>query len=137
MKQVFADTVYFLALFNPADQFHRQVQALSLQPPGPMLTTEFILLEVGDGLSHPENRSRFSRLLELLHSQADVEIVSASSELFRLGCELHAQRLDKEWSLTDCTSFAVMNQRGLEEALTSDHHFEQAGFRPLITRSPV
>ena len=94
-------------------------------------------MEVGDGLSRPENRSRFARLLELLRAQADVEIVSASSELFRLGCELHPQRLDKEWSLTDCTSFAVMNQRGLEEALTSDHHFEQAGFRALITRSPV
>ncbi len=132
MKAVFADTVYFVALLNPSDQFHRQARALSLHPPGSMLTTEFILMEVGDGLSRPENRWRFARLLELLRAQADVEIVSASSELFRLGCEMHAQRSDKEWSLTDCTSFAVMKLRNLEEALTSDHHFEQAGFRVLI-----
>lgn len=105
---------------------------MSQQPPGPLLTTEFILTEVGDGLSRPENRPRFARLLELLRAQADVEIVPASSELFQHGGELHAQRPDKEWSLTDCTSFVVMKERGVEDALTSDQHFEQAGFRALI-----
>jgi predicted nucleic acid-binding protein len=132
MNAVFADTVYFLALLNPVDQFHGQARALSLQPAGPMLTTEFVLIEVGDGLSRPENRLRFARLLELLRASADVEVVSATSELFRLGCELHAERPDNEWSLTDCTSFIVMKQHGVEQALTSDHHFEQAGFRVLI-----
>lgn len=133
MRPVFADAVYFLALLNPADQFHRQARALSLQPPGPLLTTEFILVEAGDGLSRPENRPRFARLLELLRQQADVEIVPASSGLFQRGAALHAQRPDKEWSLTDCTSFVVMRERGLADALTSDHHFEQAGFRRLMS----
>ena len=132
MKPVFADTVYFLALLNPTDQYHRQARALSGQPPGPLLTTEFILTEVGDGLSRPENRVRFAHLLRLLRAQMDVQIIPASSELFLQGCELHAQRPDKEWSLTDCTSFVVMKERGLEDALTADHHFEQAGFRVLI-----
>ena len=132
MKAVFADTVYFLALLNPADQFHQQSRALNQQPPGPLLTTEFILAEVGDALSRPENRLRFARLLQLLDQQPDVEILPATSALFRLGCQFHAQRPDKEWSVTDCISFVVMQERGLEEALTSDHHFEQAGFRTLI-----
>ena len=132
MKPVFADTVYFLALLNPADQLHRQARALSLQPPGPLLTTEFILTEVGDGLSRPENRPRFARLVQLLRSQADVEIVPASSDLFDRGCELHSQRSDKEWSLTDCTSFVVMKERDLADALSSDRHFEQAGYRALL-----
>ena len=132
MNAVFADTVYFLALLNPADQWHPQARSLSLQPPGPLLTTEFVLTEVGDGLSQPENRSRFARLLELLTEQPDVEIVPASSGLFRQGCGLHAQRSDKEWSLTDCTSFVVMREHGVEQALTGDHHFEQAGFRVLL-----
>jgi len=132
MKMLFADTAYFLALLNPADQFHRQARTLSLEPPNPMLTTEFILMEVGDGLSRQEYRGRFARLLGLLRAQADVEIVPASSKLFHLGCEFHAKRLDKNWSLTDCTSFVVMNERGLKDALTCDHHFEQAGFRILM-----
>jgi uncharacterized protein len=41
-------------------------------------------------------------------------------------------RRDKEWSLTDCISFVVMKERGLTEALTADHHFEQAGFKALL-----
>ena len=134
MKAVFADTVYFLAILNSADQFHRRARALSLELSGPLLTTEFVLIEVGDGLSFMENRLRFAHLMQLLRSQADVEIVPASSQLFRRGCELHSQRPDKEWSLTDCTSFVVMKERNIEEALTSDHHFEQAGFRLLMRR---
>ena len=132
MKAVFADTVYFLALLSPSDQWHNHARSLSLNPPGPLLTTEFVLMEVGDGLSRPENRSQFARLLSLLKDQPDVEIVPASTDLFRQGCELHAQRHDKEWSLTDCTSFAVMRQRGIVDALTSDRHFAQAGFQVLM-----
>jgi hypothetical protein len=56
----------------------------------------------------------------------------SSGELFHHGCELHARRSDKEWSLTDCTSFVVMRERGVERALTSDHHFAQAGFQVLM-----
>ena len=132
MNTVFADTVYFLALLNPEDQWHPQAKDLSRNAPGLLLTTEFVLLEVGDGLSQPENRGRFARLIELLRTQADVEIVSANSDLFSRGCGLHVQRADKEWSLTDCTSFIVMKERAIVQALTSDHHFEQAGFQVLM-----
>jgi uncharacterized protein len=70
--------------------------------------------------------------LELLRAQPDVEIVPSTSDLFRRGTELFAARPDKEWSLTDCISFVVMNERGINDALTNDHHFEQAGFRILL-----
>lgn len=59
-------------------------------------------------------------------------IVAASPELMHRGIELYEARSDKDWSLTDCTSFIVMQDRGLTDALTGDHHFEQAGFRPLL-----
>jgi predicted nucleic acid-binding protein len=132
MNTVFADTAYFLALLNPADQWHARARDLSRSAPGSLLTTEFVLMEAGDGMSQPENRGRFARLLELLRSQSDAEIVPAGSELFRQGCDLHARRPDKEWSLTDCTSFAVMKERAIERALTSDQHFAQAGFQVLM-----
>lgn len=83
-------------------------------------------------MSQPVNRPKFARLLELLMQQPDVEIVAASTDLFQRACKLHAQRHDKEWSLTDCTSFVVMTERALTDALNSDHHFEQAGFRRLL-----
>jgi hypothetical protein len=126
MSAVFADTVYFLALLNPADQWHSCARELSTKPPGALVTTDFILMEVGDALSRPQDRSRFARLLELLRPQTDVEIVPASHELFAQGCALHAERPDKDWSLTDCTSFIVMKAKRLEAALTVDHHFAQA-----------
>jgi predicted nucleic acid-binding protein len=132
MSLVFAATVYFLALLNPTDQWHPQARALSVDPAGPLLTTEFVLMEVGDALSQPQNRQLFTRLIRLLREQVDAEIIVASPELFRSGCELHAQRPDKEWSLTDCTSFLAMRDRGVDAALTTDHHFEQAGFRLLM-----
>lgn len=61
-----------------------------------------------------------------------MQIVPASQALFRSGFDLFARRPDKEWSLVDCLSFVVMKQRRLKDALTTDHHFEQTGFRALL-----
>jgi hypothetical protein len=58
--------------------------------------------------------------------------VPASRELFDSGWALYQDRPDKDWSLTDCISFVAMRERGIIEALTGDHHFEQAGFRALL-----
>jgi predicted nucleic acid-binding protein len=48
----------------------------------------------------------------------------------------HERAQDKEWSLTDCISFLLMRERGIHEALTHDHHFEQAGFVALLRSDP-
>ena len=60
------------------------------------------------------------------------QIVGFEPAIYEAGYELYTSRTDKDWSLTDCLSFAVMNQRGLLESLTADHHFEQAGFRAVF-----
>jgi predicted nucleic acid-binding protein len=57
-----------------------------------------------------------------------MEVVSASSDLFERGLNLFLERQDKEWSLTDCTSFVLMNERKATHAMTFDRHFEQAEF---------
>jgi hypothetical protein len=62
-------------------------------------------------------------------------IVPASKQLFRAGFDLFSRRPDKDWSLVDCISFVVMKQRRLKEALTTDQHFIQAGFRALLRDS--
>jgi predicted nucleic acid-binding protein len=59
-------------------------------------------------------------------------IVETSGKLFRTGVAFYSRRPDKDWSLTDCISFVVMRDRGITEALTGDHHFEQAGFKALL-----
>ena len=130
--RVFGDTVYFIALLSTRNRWHARAVDINRQPPGPLVTTEWVLTEIGDAFSQPGARQKFIRLLDLLREQPDVEIVSSTSDLFRRGTDFFSARPDKEWSLTDCISFVVMNERGISDALTSDHHFEQAGFRILL-----
>lgn len=132
MKPVFGDTAYFLALLNARDHLHPQALELSENPPGPLVTSEWVLTELGNALSAPPARERFMQLIASLREEADVEIVPASHDLFNRGCVLFAQRPDKAWSLTDCLSFVIMQERDLKDALTADQHFEQAGYRRLM-----
>jgi predicted nucleic acid-binding protein len=87
---------------------------------------------VSDALSGPANRGACVEMIDDLMHSSRIEVLSATRTSFELGWELFGQRPDKDWSLTDCISFVVMRERGVFEALTGDHHFEQAGFRALL-----
>lgn len=132
MRAVFADTAYFIALLNPRDAFHQVALRLANSADRALLTSHWVLAEVGDAFSHPRNRSKFSRLVAILESDTSVQLLPPTLEQFQAGAALHGRRLDKEWSLTDCISFSIMQQLDLQEALTTDMHFEQAGFRALM-----
>jgi len=71
-------------------------------------------------------------LFEEMERDEQIIIVEATEALYRRGLALYDARPDKEWSLTDCISFEVMTEEGLEAALTGDRHFEQAGFKALL-----
>ncbi len=71
-------------------------------------------------------------ICNVIETDAAFQLVRATSDLIQRGKKLYRDRADKEWPLTDCISFVVMHDRGLSEALTADHHFEQAGFRALL-----
>jgi predicted nucleic acid-binding protein len=75
-------------------------------------------------------------LIALLRADANVQIIPASTALMDEGLALFRARSDKRWGLTDCMSFVTMQQNGVRDALTSDHHFEQAGFRALLRETP-
>jgi len=128
----FGDTSYFLALLIPGDAKHAAANAWAARSRQPIVTSEFVVLEVGNFLSAQHTRWLFARLLQALHSDARLNVIAASTELVRRGCDLYVSRRDKAWSLTDCISMEIMFERGLTEALTADHHFEQAGFKALL-----
>lgn len=90
-----------------------------------------MLTEVADGLAS-RNRPVFISLMKNIRADADSTIMEPTTELFEAGITLYEARPDKQWSLTDCISFIVMEQQGITEALTGDHHFEQAGFTALL-----
>ena len=132
MTLTFADTYYYLALVNPRDKAHRRAVRASEQVTGRVVTTQWVLTEVGDALAARKDRSRFVALVASLEASPDVTIVPASDELFRRGMEFYRQRGDKDWPLTDCISFVVMEGQSIREALTEDAHFKQAGFVVLL-----
>ncbi|MCY3021470.1 MAG: PIN domain-containing protein [Planctomycetota bacterium] len=133
MKEVFADTFYFLAMCNPDDAAHARAFEAYDDSSALLVTTAWVLTELGDALCDPAHRPRFLGLVRTLAADPEALILPASDELFRSGIEFFGQRPDKAWSLTDCTSFVVMERRGIREALTGDRHFEQAGFKALLT----
>jgi predicted nucleic acid-binding protein len=132
MKRVFADTFYYFALFNPKDGAHGKARQYAAQHREATVTTAWVLTELADGLAATPYRSDVARLISLLRADPENEIVPATADLMERGLALYDARPDKQWSLTDCISFLVMQERQITEALTGDRHFEQAGFTALL-----
>lgn len=129
---IFVDTGFLLALAQPADNLHARSKGWARVITEPLLVTEYVVWEAVNGLSKPIDRPKAHLTVAHVRSSPQWEFVAASGELFEAGLELHRERKDKAWSLTDCISFVVMEQRKLRRALTPDHHFEQAGFEALL-----
>ena len=132
MSAVFADTFHFLALLNPRDRCHRRAQQISTERALDIVTTRAVLLELGDAFAEPPTRVVAAEFLEALEDDPRATIVPLDQQLYADGLALYRDRPDKSWSLTDCISFLVMTGRNITEALTGDHHFEQAGFTILL-----
>ena len=135
MKPIFADTSYYIAFLSEEDVYHDAAIAWSEDLLGRTVVTEYVLVELGNGLCRSRYRSRYVPLVEHLLNDPDTIFVPASESLFQQGLQLFAARPDKTWSMVDCLSFVVMKQRRLREALTTDVHFNQAGFRALLRES--
>jgi predicted nucleic acid-binding protein len=133
MKRYFADAYFFFAWWNRRDRAHPRVQAFLDQFDGYLVTTRWVLMEVADGFATTPARRMVRALLDDLASDPMISIIEAEHSLHERGLALYDSRPDKEWSLTDCISFIVMTDSELTEALTGDRHFEQAGFRAILS----
>lgn len=129
---VFADTYFYVALLNRADAHHATALDWASKQRPKVITTEFVLIEVANFFRLPKDRGNFNEFVQALRIDPDSTIVPCDSAWFQKGLNRFASRSDKEWSLTDCISFVIMEEHGLNEALTEDHHFEQAGFTCLL-----
>lgn len=134
-NRAFLDTAYVIALASQADEHHARAVELSrlvVKHRVILLTTRAVCLEIANAFARARSRPVAVQLLEGLEASPSTIIIPASEELYRDGFGLYRNRQDKDWSLTDCVSFVVMQQHGLTESLTSDEHFEQAGFKALL-----
>jgi uncharacterized protein len=123
MKPVFADTGFYVAIHNRRDQLHAVAVELASRLRVPVVTTEFVLIEVANFFKRPGDRALFAEVDRALRSDPATSILPAASHLYASGLDLFASRLDQQWSLVDCTSFQVMQELELTDALTADEHF--------------
>jgi len=131
-RAVFADTAYFIALVDADDDAHPLAVQFAKGQRQPIVTTQWVLTEVANSFSTQVDRPLFLFILNTLLHDPTANIVSANHALFDAGVRLFSERPDKEWSLTDCISMHVMQDRNIIDVLTTDHHFTQAGFNVLL-----
>jgi predicted nucleic acid-binding protein len=134
MRQVFADTSYWIAFVNPRDQIHAKAVSVTQQlSPARILTSEMVLAEVLNSFSEAGPlRQAVGSMVQRLRGNRDVIIVPQTSEQFESALRRYKQAADKSWSLTDCASFQVMEAEQIQAALTHEQHFAQAGFGTLL-----
>ncbi|MBN1314099.1 MAG: type II toxin-antitoxin system VapC family toxin [Anaerolineales bacterium] len=131
MNRVFIDTGVIIALINQRDHYHQQASELADRFEGyPVLVTDAVLLEIGNALSR-SFKQEASQVIEYFLTSDEVEIIHLTPELFEKGFELNKKYQDKEWSLVDCISFVVMQEKEVNQVLAFDRHFIQMGFEVL------
>jgi predicted nucleic acid-binding protein len=135
----FADTSFWIGLSSKRDQHHHRAVAwhqFVIRTSSTIVTTEAVLLEFLNALSDVSTRRIAAESYLRVRADARIEVVPLQAELMGSAIHLYRGRPDKNWSLTDCLSFLIMERRGLAEALTTDHDFEQAGLRANMLDQP-
>jgi hypothetical protein len=133
--ELFVDATYVIALVSKHDQHHTSARQLAVEVARrrqQLVTTRAVVIEVANALAKLRFRSAALSVLESLETDETVHILPVDEDLYRRGWTIYRRHRDKEWGLTDCISFAVMAERGIQSALTADDHFRQAGFLRLL-----
>ena len=133
---IFVDSGFLVAIFNPADGLHPMAVAWSERISTRLLLTDYILVETMNGVVSRGLRGPALRMIDTVASSVQFQILRGSEGWFDPALDLPRKANDKRWSMTDCTSFAVMKRYSLVYALAHDRHFEEAGFIPLLRHDP-
>jgi predicted nucleic acid-binding protein len=134
MAATFVDTDYLLALVNTSAKYQDRARITASVDTPPFVSTEAVLIEIGNSLSGLRRRTIAVATLTNLRPVTNVQIIPVDANSFERALDLFASRSDKEWSVTGCLSFVIMQEHGLTQVLTTDRHFEQAGFQNLLAK---
>ncbi len=131
-NKVFVDTLFIVAVINKQDQYHQKALELGRNFDNfYLVTSDAILLEVGNALSSKYKNEAVAIIDTFLNSE-EIEVIRLNPNLFAEALNLYRQYQDKSWGLVDCISFVIMKQLKINQALTFDKHFIQAGFQALM-----
>jgi predicted nucleic acid-binding protein len=129
MRPAFVDTSLWYALVDERDLNHDDAVALTATPGRWLTTTNWVF---GETLTLTRNRLGHAVAVALgarLLNRSGLRIVHVGAQDEQHAWGLFRRYHDKDFSFTDCTSFAVMRRLRISHALAFDHQFQQMGFR--------
>jgi hypothetical protein len=131
----FLDANGWVALLNTRETLHAIANARWMElsrEPRPVVLTDWVVAETGNGLARTPARSRFVETFQQMLRNPRFRVLPVTRFLVERALLLYSDRPDKTWGLVDCASFVVMKDEGVSDAFTTDRHFEQAGFNCLL-----
>ena len=137
MNKLFVDTSGWASLFIPTEKYHSQAASVfsHTQISGDrLITSNYVMAELIAliGSRWRGSRTQLFRYIDSIKQAPYVEICHIHVEIDNEAWRFCKARPDKAWSLVDCSSFILMKQLNIQNALTTDHHFQQAGFIQLL-----
>ena len=133
-RRVLVDTGAFHAFADASDAHHREAVAIftGLRDRGDyLLTTSFIVAETHALLLNRLHRQAAVRFLQDTEEGTRIAVIWVTPNDVQAGRQIIYHHEDKQFTLTDVTSFAAMERLGISSAFTFDRHFAQYGFRVL------
>lgn len=132
--KIFLDTSYVIALASKKDTYSKIANTLSyeIRNVREIWTHEAIILEIADWFAKYDRNLALNWSELILSEETNIKVQKLDTDLIKEGLKLYKKYSDKTVGLTDCISFVVMNEREITEALTSDSHFQQVGFKALL-----
>jgi predicted nucleic acid-binding protein len=138
MMTVFADTLYWIAVARPGDQWHdAAIRAKKSLGNVRLLTTDEVLTEFLAALSGGGEhiRRQAAKMVREILANPNVTMLPQTRDAFLRGLAFYEQRPDKQYSLTDCISMIAIRANSLTKVLTIDRHFLEEGFDVLMRRA--
>lgn len=135
MTELYGDSGYWVAMLNPRDQWHQKaIQITERIGARGIVTSELVIAEFLNGVARlgQEARHQGANIAQELYASPNMTVVLLRDFPLTTAIERYASRLDQRWSVVDCHSFIIMEERGITEALAYDIDFVQAGFRALL-----
>lgn len=132
---VFVDAFAWIASINKNDNYHEislSILENLIKEKTKLITTNYVLIETINALSNTGFRKSVIEFINKIENSQSVSIVKITDEIYNNAWNIYKKRLDKDWRITDCTSFEVMHRFKINKAFTNDNHFEQAGYYLMV-----
>ncbi len=134
---IYVDTSALIALVRKRDDFHKiilQTYKDRLDSSYHFITTDAVVLEIGNAFSSASKKPFALSIFQLIQQSSHWQCHPVDESLLEKSQHLFSQRMDKDWSLTDCMGIVVANEHQIQEIFTTDSHFTQAGFTILLPK---